>query len=60
MNLEEAKEILEIETGSRHEPSDPDLYDAQKLGIEAIKLYMALKAAGNTPKGFKLTGETEE
>ena len=37
MTIDKAIEILEIETGSRHDPSDPDLYDAQRLGIEALE-----------------------
>jgi len=38
MKITKAIELLEIETGSRHIPSDPDLHDAIQLGIEALKL----------------------
>ena len=38
----------------------PRRRQALQLGIEALKLYMALKATGGVPKRFSGIGETEE
>ena len=59
MKIDEAIKILEADTGSCHEPSDPDLYDAQKLGIEALKRCKYIRTHPSEPRVWKLDGETE-
>lgn len=59
MKLAKAKEILEIETGSRHIPSDPDLYNAQKLAIEALEFVIEYQTLTPRHSAFKLPSETE-
>ena len=58
--LDEAIEIMEIETGSRHEPSDKELFQAQMLGLEALKLIKWIREGHIPPPDFQLPGETKE
>jgi len=60
MKPTEAIEILEIETGSRHEPSDPELNDAMNLGIEALKFRLRWEEQEGEDDFPLLPGETKE
>jgi len=60
MKLEKAIEIKEADLKNHRVYYDPDLLAADKLSLEALKLYMALKATGSIPKGFSGIGETED
>ena len=60
MTIDKAIHILEIETGSRHLPSDPDLYNAMVLGIEALKRLQAERQGYSLLPTETLPGETEE
>jgi len=60
MIIKKAIEILEIETGSRHVPSCPDLHDAINLGIEALKDNQIMRILGLLDKEYLLPSETKE
>jgi len=60
MKIEEAIEILEIETSSRHEPLDLELFQAQCLGIEALKRVLLYRKGMYIGLGNKMPGETKE
>lgn len=60
MTIDKAIQTLERIFRVRSNSSDVEVFDAVRLGIEALKLYMALKATGGVPKRFSGIGETQE
>jgi len=60
MKLDKAIETLEDDLRGLFGYLHKDYEDALKLGIEALKLYKALKATGGVPKRFSGIGETKE
>lgn len=59
MKLDKAIEIKE-RTGEEFLNTDPDEIDeADRLSIEALKVYKKSQEAGWYPPGYKLPGETE-
>lgn len=60
MTIDEAIEILEDSFAAQPQFADNPYHQAIRLGIEALKLYMALKATGGVPRGFSGIGETKD
>ncbi len=60
MKLERAIKILTIHNDHNPDFTDAERREAHQLSIEALKLYMALKATGSVPKRFSGIGETKD
>ncbi len=60
MTIDEAIKILEEQRDLEIFNDFKGIRDGFQLGIEALKLYMALKATGGVPRHFKGIGETEK
>lgn len=60
MKPEKATKILKDIQMDFADQMDADQLNSIQLGIEALKLYMALKATGGVPTGFSGIGETEQ
>lgn len=60
MNLEKAKEIINLNIKDRSPRMPPDVLDALKLGSEAITRVQDIRTGKITMISIPLSGETEE
>lgn len=59
MNPKKAIELLSDSAYRGMTTFNQDFKDAEKLGIEALKVYLKSQEAGRYPPRYKLPGETE-
>ena len=59
MKIDRAIKILTEDTQHPTAGFMPELKEAEKLGIEALKFYEVIKADGLRSKAFRLPSETE-
>ena len=60
MTLEKAIRVLEKRSASPFVRANPDTVESTRLGIEAMKLNLAMRETYHAPELLKLPGETEE
>lgn len=59
MTMDKAIEILQAKIDCHEEANPRDVYNATKLGIEALRFYRELKHTRNLKVALLLPGETE-
>lgn len=60
MKLSRAIQILSADETDRHPDTNPEVNDATKLGIEALKEVARARRLGPPLESYRLPGETED